>query len=257
MMNINTLKKEGNTFIVDKEFDSYILIEDNVDILVKENINVTFVDKTNNKNINLSSEENTNISYFSLLSLNSNKTFDIKGNLDLVSISLDNTEESIKINLLSKGAKLNQRTLAISKDENMIFNQYVSHKAKNTESDISNFGICIRNANIKFDTTGKIEKDMNKSRCSQLSKGYLMDDKSIISSLPILLIDEYDSMANHGAAIGKMSDDELFYLMSRGLSKEEAFMLIINGIIRPFVNNIIDEKLKEEINNKIESMIRE
>ena len=84
-----------------------------------------------------------------------------------------------------------------------------------------------------------------------------MDDKSKISSLPILLIDEYDSMANHGAAIGKMSDDELFYLMSRGLSKEEAFMLIINGIIRPFVNNIIDEKLKEEINNKIESMIRE
>ena len=80
MMNINTLKKEGNTFIVDKEFDSYILIEDNVDILVKENINVTFVDKTNNKNINLFSEENTNISYFSLLSLNSNKTFDIKGN---------------------------------------------------------------------------------------------------------------------------------------------------------------------------------
>ena len=139
----------------------------------------------------------------------------------------------------------------------MIFNQYVSHKAKNTESDISNFGICIRNANIKFDTTGKIEKDMNKSRCSQLSKGYLMDDKSKISSLPILLIDEYDSMANHGAAIGKMSDDELFYLMSRGLSKEEAFMLIINGIIKPFVNNIIDEKLKEEINNKIETMIRE
>ena len=93
MMNINTLKKEGNTFIVDKEFDSYILIEDNVDILVKENINVVFVDKTNNKNIKLSSEENTNISYFSLLSLNSNKSFDIKGNLDLVSISLNNTEE--------------------------------------------------------------------------------------------------------------------------------------------------------------------
>ena len=63
---------------------------------------------------------------------------------------------------------------------------------------------------------------------------------------PILLIDYYDVKAYHGATIGKISDDDLFYLMSRGLTKEEAFMLIINGLIEPFVKRIHDESIKEE-----------
>ena len=256
-MNINTLAKVDNTFIIDKEFDSYILVEDDVNILVKENINVTIVDKTKGKNIFLSSEENSNVEYLILSSFNSNRTFDIKGNLELNSIVLDKSEESFKVNLLAKNAKSIIKCLAISKDSDKIFNQYVRHCAEETDSNISNFGICIKNSNIKFDTTGKIEKNMKKSHCSQLSKGYIMDDKSKVSSLPILLIDEYDSNANHGAAIGKMSDDELFYLMSRGLSKDDAFMLIINGIIKPFVDLVKDEALKEELNKKIESMIRE
>ena len=76
-----------------------------------------------------------------------------------------------------------------------------------------------------------------------------------LKSLPILLIDEYDVHANHGAAIGKMSDDELFYLMSRGLSNKEAFKLILSGIINPFMDNLLDESLCDEISSSIYSLI--
>ena len=84
-----------------------------------------------------------------------------------------------------------------------------------------------------------------------------MDDNAKITSKPILLIDEFDVVANHGASIGKMSDYSLFYLMSRGLTKKEAFLLVLNGIINPFITKIFDEDLKERIIEELSLLIKE
>ena len=110
-------------------------------------------------------------------------------------------------------------------------------------------------ANISFDTEGKIFNKMSKSTCSQLSRGVVMDDESTVTSLPILLIDEFDVVANHGSSIGKMSDDDLFYLMSRGLTKNEAFLLMLDGIINPFIQAIENEEIKGQVLDKISKMI--
>ena len=64
-----------------------------------------------------------------------------------------------------------------------------------------------------------------------------------------IIIDEFDVVANHGASIGKMSDDSLFYLMSRGLTKEEASKIIIMGFINPLVDKIEDKETKEMLIN--------
>ena len=110
-------------------------------------------------------------------------------------------------------------------------------------------------ANINFDITGYIKKGMPKSNCRQLSKGVVMDNYSSVTAKPILLIDEYDCFASHGASIGKMSDEDLFYLMSRGLTKNEAFFLILGGIVKPFIDRLPIENLKDETLKKINDMI--
>jgi Fe-S cluster assembly protein SufD len=96
---------------------------------------------------------------------------------------------------------------------------------------------------------------MPKSNCRQLSKGVVMDNESSVTAKPILLIDEYDCFASHGATIGKMSDEDLFYLMSRGLTKNEAFFLILSGIIKPFVDRLPSEELKNDTMKRINDMI--
>ena len=146
------------------------------------------------------------------------------------------------------------KRLCILADSNSKFVDYIDHKNKNTISNISNIGVAF-NSNIIFDVTGKIEKGMSKTKCQQLSRGIVMDDNSTVTAKPILLIDEYDCFANHGATIGKMSDEDLFYLMSRGLSKKEAFMLILSGIINPFIEAITIEGIKDKISSKISNMI--
>jgi Fe-S cluster assembly protein SufD len=120
-----------------------------------------------------------------------------------------------------------------------------------TFSNIKYVGVAMNGSTLVFDTTGKIEKGMAKAKCSQLSRGVVMDNESQITAKPILLIDEYDCFANHGASIGKMSDEDLFYLMSRGLTKKEAFLLIIEGIVRPFINAILKEELRVQMKKKI------
>ena len=87
--------------------------------------------------------------------------------------------------------------------------------------------------------------------------GVVMDNISSITAKPILLIDEYDCFANHGASIGKMSDEDLFYLMSRGLTKKQAFLLILEGIVRPFIDSIPNEELKESMEKEIMARIGE
>ena len=170
-------------------------------------------------------------------------------------ITLGSSNEEFNVELVKEGANAFVELLALGSNASETFNQSIIHNAIHTESNISNFGIAMAGSKIVFDTTGKINKKMAKSICRQLSKGVVMDDDSEVTSKPILLIDEYDVVANHGASIGKMSDESLFYLMSRGLTKTEAFLLILEGILRPFIDKILDKDLKVSLEKEIRALI--
>lgn len=231
------------------------LIEDDCSILVEKDSVVKFLDTTKNKKIQLSSEINTTINYTVLESVNSNRAFDINGEINYLEISLLETNEKLNINLVSENSNALAKVLAISDNIKSTYIERIDHKIGLTSSDITNVGVSMNNGGITFDTTGKIDKGMAKSNCRQLSRGIVMDNNSYITAKPILLIDEFDCFANHGASIGKMSDEDLFYLMSRGLSKTDAFLLILNGIIKPFVDALPLEELKEKTLNNITNLI--
>ena len=61
---------------------------------------------------------------------------------------------------------------------------------------------------------------MKNSNAYQSLKGIIGSDRAVIEVNPILLIDEYDVKAGHGATIGKLDEFSLYYLMSRGLNRK-------------------------------------
>ena len=247
---------QGNNLIIRNTINESIVIEENINILVSKDVNVKIVDLINNGNISIESHANSSIDYQIIDTVNTTRHFKCGGDLVINQICLSNSIEKLDVITNSVNANVIVNVLAIANNYDQTFKQTIDHQFSETISNISNFGVALDFANIVFDTTGIIEKGMNKSKCTQLSKGIILDDTSSITSKPILLIDEYDCFANHGASIGKMSDDSLFYLMSRGLSKDEAFLLILEGIISPFISKIEDEKLKESINKKLVTLIR-
>ncbi len=241
---------------ITKTLSDYIYVEQGMEIVIEEGVQARIVDLCSKTSLTIILRPYAEVEYQILSSVDTTRRFECSGHLHIIEISTDASKERLDIHLLAEQATANVELLSLAGGFEQSFIQQIEHQAKHTESSVSNFGVVMDHANILFDTTGKIQKGMAKSKCAQLSKGIIMDDDSVITSKPILLIDEYDVVANHGASIGKMSDECLFYLMSRGLSKQEAFFLILEGIIRPFIDKIVDEELKQKLNQRLELLIK-
>ena len=121
----------------------------------------------------------------------------------------------------------------------------VNHNYSDTKGIVKAYCVTNNNGEIIFDGVNKINKGNARSESSLHIRGMILSDNSSIAANPALLIDEYDVKANHGATIGKISDEGLYYLMSRGISKTEATMLIVNGFLIPIIENINNDDSKE------------
>ena len=221
-----------------------------VDILVKKNINASLIEKNNeNRNIKIILEENSNINYLSIdLSKDTKKdiTLSRSANLNMITSNFNGGNKLVDIKLVDEDANVTLKSIIMMKDDSdkELINVY--HNAKNTTSLIENY-ITSNKADISVDVVGKIEKGMSNSNCVQKSRGIILSDGARIKVLPSLLIDEFDVAANHGCAIGKIDEEGLYYLMSRGITKKDAEMLIIKGFLSPILNSLSKEDLKNEL----------
>lgn len=135
------------------------------------------------------------------------------------------------------------------------YNYNVYHWYNETTSELKNYAISKNNSSLNINSNGLIKKGCAKSVINQKSRGIILDLHSTISANPLLQIDEYDVVANHGASIGAIDDEDLYYLMSRGLTKDESERLIVIAYIDPMIKNIDDETIKNYINKTITSIV--
>lgn len=255
LVDISVLGLTDGFYTISKTEDVIYQINSSAKVLVKDGINATILDNSVNANVYVKTLKGSYLKYEILSSNDTNRQFDVDGELFVNEITFAKTNEELNISLNLENANANVNNLVLANDNEMNFIQYVDHKMNKTLSNVSNVGVAIKNSKITFDTTGKIEKKMSRTNCRQLSRGMILDDDSIIKSKPILLIDEYDCFASHGAAIGKLRDEDLFYLMSRGLNKNDAFLLILEGIIKPFIDNISLDDLKDKVLLEVKKLI--
>lgn len=166
------------------------------------------------------------------------------------------TDGLFKVNevVLLKGdySDFNGENLVIGQaTDEVTITQNVRHSAKYSASLIHNSIVANDACKIKFDIYGTIDKTMEKSKCFQHSKGVLLGEKSWIQVDPKLIINEYDVEAGHGAAIGQINQDELYYLSSRGLTETHAKRLIIQGYTDPFVTKFLKMDHQHFVNQTI------
>jgi len=237
--------------LIINENKEYLIPSDiDLNILVKKDINASIIEKNNkNRNIKIELENNSNLNYISIdLSDSSNKEIKLNSNsnVNMITSNFNGGNKKLDVYLNEEGSNYNLKSIIMMKDEtdNEIINVY--HNNKNTTSLIENY-ITSNKANINVDVIGKIKKDMSNSNCVQKSRGIILSNNSTIKVMPVLLIDEYDVSANHGCAIGKIDEEGLYYLMSRGLTKKDAEMLIIKGFLSPILNTLNNEDLKNEL----------
>ena len=79
-----------------------------------------------------------------------------------------------------------------------------------------------------------------------------MAEKQRSHVTPLLLIDENDVQASHATTLGQPDENQLYYLQTRGLSREQALGLLISGYLMPVAYGLNNEELQSEITRKIE-----
>ena len=222
---INLDLVSNKRYIIIPDFD-----KDSISLNVNRDVNgsvILFSKNKSNINLNVKIYENANLK------------------IDVISMN-DQTLDKYNFDLVGEYSSLEVNVLSLAKNAKKDFVFHVNHLAPETKSSVSNYGISFENGKNSFKVNGIIKSNMKNSDVRQITKGLILDPTGECLAEPILLIDYYDVKAYHGATIGKISDDDLFYLMSRGLTKDEAFMLIINGLIEPFVKNIHDDNVKND-----------
>lgn len=130
----------------------------------------------------------------------------------------------------------------------------ISH-GKETDGNISQRGVILNDATAIFNAVGKIEHGGTKSNSEQESRVLMLSDRARGDANPILLIDEDDVMAGHAASVGRIDPVQMYYLMSRGITKEQAERLIIHGFLAPVVNDLPIESVKNQLTQVIERKI--
>jgi len=124
-----------------------------------------------------------------------------------------------------------------------------------TDGNISQRGVMKDNSTAIFNAVGKIEDGGTRSNSEQESRILMLSDGARGDANPILLIDEDDVTAGHAASVGRIDPLQMYYLMSRGITEEQAERLIIHGFLAPVVGNLPIESVKNQLTGVIERKI--
>ncbi len=114
----------------------------------------------------------------------------------------------------------------------------VIHIAPNTSSKITSKSISKSNGRASYRGLLKVHKTAENSRSNVVCDALLLDDSSRSDTYPYIEIDAQDVTIGHEASVSKVGEEQLFYLMSRGLSEEQAASMVVAGFIEPLVKEL-------------------
>ena len=123
---------------------------------------------------------------------------------------------------------------------------------KETTGHILKHGVMKEQASSIFNGIGYIKHGGSRSSATQESRVLMLSEQARGDANPILLIDEDDVEAGHAASVGRVDPDQLYYLMSRGISQTEAERLVIHGFLNPVVRELPIEDVKRQLTEVIE-----
>lgn len=211
---------------------------DNANVLLNE----TFL---SSKKVNVELKREFNLSKDAIL------------NINLGQLSVGSVKAIEEIHLKDETSELAYDTLYLGANDDLFeVTQNIRHLAKNATSNINNMIVSSNSSELNFSVNGYIAKGMSGSVCRQQNRGVILNETGSVRVDPKLYIDEYDVEAGHGAAIGQINEDEMFYLLSRGLDEINAKRLILSGYTENYLSSLEDSLFKTKVIKKVSQKIK-
>ena len=159
------------------------------------------------------------------------------------------------------GRKAYGETLSIAfagKNQHQDTGAKMVHLAPDTTSKITSKSVSRANGRSTYRGLLKVKKGATNVKSTVRCDALLLDDTSKTDTYPYMEINQEDATVTHEATVGKIGDEQIFYLMSRGFSEEEALSLIVNGFMEPFTKELpmeyaveLNRLIKLEMDNSV------
>jgi Fe-S cluster assembly protein SufB len=141
--------------------------------------------------------------------------------------------------LMEPGAKGDVLSIAFAgKGQHQDAGGKMVHVAPNTTSSITSKSISKAGGRTSYRGLIKVHKGAHGVKSFVKCDALLLDEESISDTYPYIECDENEVNVGHEATVSKVSDEQLFYLMSRGIPLAEAETMIVNGFIEPFTKEL-------------------
>ena len=114
----------------------------------------------------------------------------------------------------------------------------LTHRGRNTSSDVFLKGAVEDHAESVFTGLLKIEKDATRTSAFETNRNLVLSDGAVAHSVPNLEILCNDVICGHGSSVGPLEEDHVYYLQSRGLSRERAERLLIKGFFQEIIDRL-------------------
>ncbi len=164
-------------------------------------------------------------------------------------IECDLIEKNCKCNILS--------ALFLDKNEHQEIKTRINHLAPNCKSFQNVKKVLCSESKGVYQGKIYVKDKAQKTDAYQQSKALLLNDNAEFDSKPELEIYADDVKCSHGSTSGSVDEDSLYYLMTRGLNRDDAVKLLVKGFLDDVVEFIKSSSIKKFVNSKLEDRINE
>ncbi|HEX9887978.1 MAG TPA: SufD family Fe-S cluster assembly protein, partial [Nitriliruptorales bacterium] len=141
--------------------------------------------------------------------------------------------------LMGRGAKGEVLSVAYANDgQHQDAGAKMVHHASDTTSNIVSKSISKGTGRTTYRGLVQIDEGAKRTRAAVKCDALMLDDESRSDTYPYMEIEETDATVEHEATVSKVSDDQLFYMQSRGIDQDEAMGMIVRGFIEPIAREL-------------------
>jgi Fe-S cluster assembly protein SufD len=164
---------------------------------------------------------------------------------------------NITVDLEGENAEAEVLGLYLMDRSQHIDNQiYINHKAPNCTSTEKFKGILDEESSAVFNGHIYVARNAQKTNAYQNNNNILLKSTATINTMPFLEIYADDVKCSHGATIGQLDQEAMFYLRSRGISSENARLLLMYAFAADIINHISIEALQKRIDDMVKKRLR-
>jgi Fe-S cluster assembly protein SufD len=218
--------------------------------------------------VEIAAEENSNVQYGSLQNLDE-KTYNYTlkrghagtyASIDWIEGNIGSRLTKSSVETYLKGDSSESQIVGAffgHDDQHFDVNARVWHEAEHTTADLVTRGVLDDEARSVYEGVQDVGSGAWDTSSYQRENTLMLSDESEADASPKLIINNHDTEASHSATVGQVDQEELFYMISRGVDPQSAKDMLVEGFFVPVLEEVAVDELREDLKDLVAQRLRE